>query len=268
MQKQLLSMSVLLIAAGLAVPAFAEFTLSVGVQSSELDVESRNKVMGPPNSGIDIDRTESNNDTSLGGEVALGYQYDFATDYDLAIELFGQFSGADTAVPIEADSLAPMFQQFGLPDEDAHASFDWMAGIRLRPGYNVTPSTRFFIDGGVLLGSFEMEYSDAMIEQVSNLLTTNFASSETETLFGWRYGVGVEYKVTHNFMLGVDYAITEFNEFTSDFVEDAAAAALPQHQTHVDAESKYTPTFYTWGLNFKYAFGAKQPKRHAEMKDK
>ena len=91
MQKQLLSISALLITAGLTVPAFAEVTISVGVQSSELDVESRNIVI---NHDVVIDRTESNNDTSVGGEVALGYQYDFATDYDLAIELFGQFSGA------------------------------------------------------------------------------------------------------------------------------------------------------------------------------
>ena len=175
MYKKLLSTSTLLIAASAATSSFAQVTLSLGVQSSELDIETQNEMFIPVD-GININRTESNNNTGLGGELALGYQYDFNPTFDIAVELFGQLSGAETKTPLTADSGGTFFSAAHVPFKDSVASFDWIAGLRLRPGYNLTHSTRLFVDGGIVLGGFEVTHNDQTVDAINAEIDRNWSN--------------------------------------------------------------------------------------------
>jgi opacity protein-like surface antigen len=260
MKKALLSTTALLVAAGIATPSIAQWTISAGIQSAQLEVESDSEAYVTPStpnpfatSSFDFSRNDQ--DTSIGGELAVGYQYNINNVYNVALEGFGQLSAAE----VDVDAVSPY---------DANASVTWVAGLRLRPGYYVTPSTRLFIDGGVVLGGFELEQAENTIQGAERALKTSaLDKTEVDTLCGWRYGVGIEHKMTENFVMGVDYTVTEFETYTSDFLEDAVEIAHAQGKTG-DAKAEYSPTLSTLGLNFKYLFGAKKQPRRYQMMDK
>ena len=67
----------------------------------------------------------------------------------------------------------------------------------------------------------------------------------------------------------MDYSITQFDTYNSDYIEDASEVFSQPNEFDdlVALNTKYEPTLYVLGLNFKYLFGAK-PQRHYEMNDK
>ena len=268
MQKQLLSASALLLATGMAVPTFAQFTLSLGAQSNQLEISSHNQLFfsnfQPHNeqniaqNNLNLNNSNNSQETNVGGELAAGYQFNYDATYNVAIEIFGQLSNTRVETPVAPNGIDVLTTLYSVPLADATASFEWLAGIRMRPGYYVTPAVRLFIDGGIVWGDFELEQSDALHHFVNATLATNFDQSQTETLVGWRYGAGVEYQFNEMMALGLDYIITEFDEFSSDFVEDAAAAGAIIYGSPINAHADYTPTMHTLGLNFKLLFGGTQ----------
>jgi len=72
MQKTLLSTTALLVAASIATPSIAQWTISAGVQSAQLNVESDVDAYAP-GSPFSFDRSRNDQDTSIGGELAVGY---------------------------------------------------------------------------------------------------------------------------------------------------------------------------------------------------
>ncbi len=260
MQKTLLSTTALLITAGIAVPAFAQWTISAGVQSTQLEVESRfQSSLDSINGNQDYSRNDQA--TGIGGELAVGYQYNFDTTYNVALEAFGQLSDAQVRTQgMDVDTTNGDFQLL-----DPQASITWIAGLRLRPGFFVTPSTRVFLDGGVVVGGLEVEQNDDLVATIASETGQTLDEEDVTTLWGWRYGAGAEHKFTENFLVGLDYTITEFDDYKSEFAQDASStSAVPGTQS-----VHYTPTLHTLGLNFKYLFGASRhvQHHHYEMKD-
>lgn len=255
MQNKTFSFTAILLVASISSPAFAQFTASLGVQSAELDVNTHTELNNVTADGVDaLDGNATTTDIDIGGELALGYQFNFAHGRNIAFEAFGQLLASDTKVtPITGASFAAL-------ENEATASFDWIAGLRVRPGYDVTPTIRVFLDGGIAWGGFEVEYEDGFI--TANEFTP--FGDDSDTLFGWRYGAGMEYKFTKQFLIGVDYIITEFNELDADELADAKGGL------HITSPvyTTYTPTLHTLGLNFKYLFGHKEHREHYHMSDK
>lgn len=285
MQQKLLAAATTLAITSIATPVFAQFTLSAGVQGTRMDVESESQRMlvipnnkqstiGPDTTTLLLDDSENNESTNVGGELAAGYQFNFANNLNIALEIFGQLSNTQVDTPVFANGSALLITKIGIPAQDATASFNWIAGLRARPGYYMTPKTRLFLDGGIVWGGFELEQAADVVNFFNVNLPADFDRTETETLVGWRYGAGIEYKLTPSFVIGVDYIITEFEEFTSDTVEDFATfinSQLSQGGGSLTANSEYQSTLHTAGLNFKYLFGAskvKPPQRYYEMRDK
>lgn len=250
MRIKLLSTCVLIGSSILAIPALADFTISAGIQSTTMDVHSNMNVTEPPGMGdpdsFPINGFEDDFDTDVSGELAVGYQYDFDDTYNIALELYGQLLAPQVVVPFYAGD------NNDFSNDAVHTSFDWITGLRLRPGYYVTPSTRFFIDGGVALGNFKAEYPNELTFSDDRGITVfPTHSSETSTLWGWRYGVGIEHEIDENFLIGVDYTITQFNEMNATVVSDTL---LDPSLGFEQASMMYTPKLSTLGLNFKYLF--------------
>lgn len=268
-----LSTSLLLVAANVAVPAFAQFTMSMGVQSNQMEVESHTHLYIAP-MPLNLDDHENNQQTNVGGELAAGYQFDYDPTYNVAIEIFGQLSNARVKVPVSPNGADELTIGSNAPVEDATMSVEWIAGVRMRPGYYVTPAVRLFLDGGVVWSNFELKQTDALQDYINGVpLLTHFDQSQTETLFGWRYGAGVEYNINEMMVLGLDYIITEFEHFDSDFVKDAVHQGSEIGQISASGFAKYTPTIHSLGLNFKVLFGGTQqsappPRQPNVMRDK
>ena len=264
MQKLLLS-AVGLLVATLAIPALARFTVSLGAQSTQMDIESEaDRYLSFPveDKGtvtLDLKDAENNQDTDWGGELAVGYQYDFNPTLNIALEAFGQLVTTKVDAPVYSSHTDFLLAEGHVPVYDATASFNWIAGLRLRPGYYVTPSTRLFIDGGIVWGDFELKQDDVVMDFWNSLPYADFDETERETLVGWRYGAGVEHEVTDDFAIGIDFIITEFETFESDSVEDVSKlfSSLAGPNVTTAAQSTYTPTLTMIGLNFKYLLGGK-----------
>ncbi len=217
----------------LITPVFAELTASLGIQSAELQVTSKTNW---PNFSPDFSFEEAQSDESFGvsGEAAIGYRYRINDHYDFDTELFGQVNDAQTHVPVIAGDNNLTFA-------NATATFDWIWGLRVRPGYQITEDTRFFIDGGLVWGMFDVDYH----KHDPNIIIVD-SDDAHKAIYGWRYGVGVEHAFNDFFAVSVDYALTEFDEVNT---------YLENESEESNGKTTYTPTFYTIGLNFKVFFG-------------
>ncbi|MFA6037749.1 MAG: outer membrane beta-barrel protein [Legionellales bacterium] len=162
--------------------------------------------------------TNKNND--MRNEVAVGYEYGFNDDYNVALEVFGQKNQNEYVVNSTDD-----VEIWDL--NDGRADLDWATGVRLRPGYNVTQNTRVFLEGGVVLGDFSMELTDSAMGAVQY----DDALSQSTMLQGLRYGVGIEHhlKDINHLSLVLDYSMTEFepaaNNTNSNMPSSAATVA-------------------------------------------
>jgi opacity protein-like surface antigen len=241
--KGLQHISLFIITVFSSLSVFADFSLSAGVQSSTIDVRTNMHVV--ENDGFNIVGYEDDFDTDISGELALGYQYDFDETYNLALELYGQLVSSQAISPFYAGD------NNDYSNDEISTSFDWIAGLRLRPGYYITSNTRFFIDGGVALTRFKAEYPSSLTSSDHRDVTIYpTASSESSTLWGWRYGLGIEHEIDDNFIIGVDYAITQFDEMNASVVGNT----LETDPNIATASMAYTPKLSTLGLNFKYMF--------------
>ena len=108
--------------------------------------------------------------------------------------------------------------------------------------------------GALFLGGFEVNHNDQTVDGINHIIGQNWSNSENSTLFGWRYGIGAEYKATHAFTIGVDYSITQFDTYSSDYIEDAFETLSNQQHELIALNTKYEPTLYVFRLNFKYLF--------------
>ncbi len=202
----------------------------------------------------------TNRSNEFRNEMAVGYQYGFNDEYNVAFEVFGQKNPTETRVSnysydLEESTPIDTNEIWGL--SDGRADLDWATGIRLRPGYNVTKNTRLFLDGGVVWGDFSMELTDSS-GAVGAAQFGNDAAIQTDTLRGWRYGAGLEHhleSISH-LSLVFDYSMTEFEPNTTnssmnnvstttadDFDSTDALDAPAYQQIMLSVKAEFDPGF-------------------------
>lgn len=205
------------------------------------------------------DITNKNNE--LRNEMAVGYEFGFNDEYHVALEVFGQKNPGEHKVNnyaygLEEPSPVDDFDNWNL--NDGRADLDWSTGVRLRPGYNVTGNTRLFLDGGIVLGDFSMELTDAA--QTMGVAQYSDAMSQGNILHGFRYGAGIEHELDEesHLRLVLDYSMTEFESAsmnqipsgmmsaTASDLNDVAALDSPAYQqVTLSVKAEFDP-----GLNF------------------
>ncbi len=189
----------------------------------------------------------THNSNEFRNEFAVGYQFGFNDSYNLGLELFSQKNPGELrvnnyALNSEEATPADIQEIWGL--NDGRADLDWAGGVRLRPGYNVTGTTRLFLDGGIVWGDFSMELTDAT---GATALPFGDENMPTDTLRGLRYGAGIEHHVrsNSNLSLVLDYSMTEFESMNANNLTP---------QNNLDETNPYAPAYQQIMLSVKAEF--------------
>lgn len=186
--------------------------------------------------------TNKNND--IRNEVAVGYEYGFNDDYNVALEVFGQKNLPEYTVDeVEIWAL-----------NDGRADLDWATGVRLRPGYNVTQNTRVFLEGGVVLGDFSMELTDS----VMGAAQYDEEMGQSAMLQGLRYGVGIEHRLEdiNHLSLVLDYSMTEFESAAMTTNGNPNSVSLANTSDVSSTETLSGPAYQQVTLSVKAEFDA------------
>ena len=122
--------------------------------------------------------------------VHAGYDYQFAGT-PMVLGIVADVGGSFTTDSVTAFSTTPAFYTLT-------RSVDWEGSIRARIGYAVAPKVLAYVTGGPAYG------------QVSNSFRTSntanrFTNNGNEDAWGFKAGVGIEYKVFNHITVGGQY---------------------------------------------------------------
>lgn len=96
---------------------------------------------------------------------------------------------------------------------------DWQASVRARIGY-AFDRVMVYGTGGVAFTEFDYAYFNPL---------AGFGEGGTFSRTGWTVGGGVNYALTNNLILGVDYRYTDYGKF--DYVANSAFLGLTAEQS-------------------------------------
>jgi hypothetical protein len=124
------------------------------------------------------------------------------------------------------------------------SKIDQIADIRGKIGFANTflgPNWMFYFTGGAAIG--HVERSLALTQTVSVVgdgsRTNTFTSTTGDTRLGWVAGVGLDWKMTPNVILGVLYRHHEFPKGTVSFSDDSGGTGRPvsfgTDRVHIDS---------------------------------
>ena len=101
------------------------------------------------------------------------------------------------------------------------AEQDWQASIRARFGF-AFDRVMIYATGGVAFSEFKYAYHNPL---------AGFGEGGSFSRTGWTVGGGVNYALTNNLILGVDYRYTDYGKF--DYVANSAFLGLTAEQSPV-----------------------------------
>jgi hypothetical protein len=112
------------------------------------------------------------------------------------------------------------------------SKIDQIADIRGKIGFANTflgPNWMFYFTGGAAIGHVERSLALTQTVSVANdgSRTNTLQSSTGDTRLGWVVGVGFDWKMTQNVLLGVLYRHHEFPASTISFIDDAGGSGRP-----------------------------------------
>jgi outer membrane immunogenic protein len=151
-----------------------------------------------------------NTDGWLGGGQ-IGYNWDLV---GFLVGVEGDFAFSE----IDGDSI--------FSGKNASSSLDWLATIRARGGFLITPDTLLYGTVGIAWGDWTDRFNPISISQ-----------SWSDVYTGWTVGGGVETKLTNAISIKVEYLYIDFgNESNSFNVTSpplvAAGSAGFDHELH------------------------------------
>ncbi len=125
---------------------------------------------------------------------------------------------------------------------NAQAKLDYLATIRGRIGYTITPTMLAYVTGGLAIGGGSVSATAAAFP-----LPFVWAGSAPSTRAGWTLGAGLEYALSNNWSLKGEYLYYNLGEsklVASEFLLPSAATYNVKRDGHV----------FRLGVN--YRFGA------------
>ena len=170
--------------------------------------------------------------SSFLGGVHAGYDYQFAPSWVFGVEGdwtwthdHGSNTGAWTAfgtgaaIPGAATTM--------------NSTVDWLASLRGRLGYLVTPNVLAYATGGVAWG--DIHYSATASNPTSGYLASTAFNNTSD---GFVVGGGLEWALTHNWSLRAEYLFYHLNSAAGATITPAAFPAFPSSfswsRTNVD----------------------------------
>jgi outer membrane immunogenic protein len=164
------------------------------------------------------------NGSSVIGGGLLGCNVQFNS---VVVGIEGDWSGthlADTQV-------GPNLFANGLPTGSGAVTFsrtvDWLASIRGRLGYTVTPNTLLYVTGGGAWAKTDFFGQDVFTGGCPNCVSTAFSSTAT----GWVIGGGVEWAPwSNNWLVRAEYLHYELQGATSPVASFSPTFTFPGAQ--------------------------------------
>lgn len=169
-----------------------------------------------------------------GGFIGFGKYFDTFYNTYLGLEIFGNWSGAQS--DMEVAVAGPGFAVNNpagagiLPLDILQTSIQVNSnyGISVLPGIKLNNATLFYVRLGYNWANIETEENLGTNLAAAINATTNagtwISASQSNTIGGFNYGVGIESTFYDNWSVRAEYAHTDFNSLTSDFGSEFTAA--------------------------------------------
>lgn len=211
------NLSLIALSSALILPASAhEFSLGAGVTNVNMDTRFTYE-----DTELPLKTYISATDSAISGEFYVGYAYNINKGFDLGIEIFYDLGG-------------PEVKQFVATFDYVTSSLSNTFGLRIVPGFNITPSTRVFASVGYSLLETEINIKD------TTPVTPFESNSEKKNGGALTYGAGLETMFYDSFGLRASYMVTDAS---SSSVKISSIDSTVEYQ----AEPKIQ-TFYLGGI--------------------
>lgn len=203
-----------------------EFTFGAGALSNTMFSQlsyTNTTLFGTANNDVQVSATG----TTITGEFYVGYAYNINKGFDIGLEIFYDLDGPE----VEQIVAEPRYLKYSMKNA---------IGVRVVPGFNITPSTRLIADVGYLY----METNISVIDLVTaSDYTATSVSKKTGMIV---YGVGIETMMYESFGLRASYNVAP-RMGTVDSTNNAASI------TSTDGTVTYTGSpvlsmFYLGGI--------------------
>mgnify|MGYP000303695003 CR=1 FL=1 len=148
-----------------------------------------------PEPVVEVDSASINADSmdpnGIMGGIQAGYNFQFDS---IVLGVEGDVSLGDVD-----DTIYPFLFS---PAGRIESQIDWMATIRARLGWAMD-RTLFYVTGGMAFTDLELKVEDGF---------TNFKDKDSQSMFGWTIGGGVEHAVTDHISLKAEYLYADFGK--------------------------------------------------------
>lgn len=158
-----------------------------------------------------------------GGFIGFGKYFENFYNTYLALEIFGNWSGAQSDSEVFVGSPSSPVNPAGVPYVDVlKTSFQVNSnyGISVLPGIKLNNATLFYVrlgynwanvEGNVTVGANMAATPNATLNQ-----GVYRSASSSDTIGGFNYGVGIESTFYDNWSVRAEYAHTDFNSVSAD----------------------------------------------------
>jgi outer membrane immunogenic protein len=198
-------------------------------------------------SGVTFNEDESSAISGIIG-VTAGCNYQVSPYWVVGVE--GDFSA--TRLENAFQNTYPAVAFFTPRTETLTSDTNWLATIRARAGFLVTPRALLYVTGGA---AFAQDKSSLVLVTAAN---SQFQGSDTRTLAGWTVGGGGEWKMEKWFGPGwsmkAEYLYVQFEDhtFSSPMTSFLGGPPIPGASWTTTVRRNYDNIFRL-GLN--YTFG-------------
>jgi outer membrane immunogenic protein len=184
--------------------------------------------------------------------LQLGYNWQFNRSVVLGIEGDIQWTGQKGStsfgcpgVSCNAGMTAIAVAAAPVNVGDYSQKLTWLATIRPRLGYTVTPTILAYVTGGVAFGHIKTDGTISGFTAAGLPTSASFGSSTTKT--GWTVGGGVEGQIWGRWTAKLEYLYVDLGHVDN-------TALLPLNSTPLRAEfsSKITDHILRAGLNYRF----------------
>jgi outer membrane immunogenic protein len=185
--------------------------------------------------------------TGVSGEFGgqLGYNWQIGTVvYGIETDL--QWTDVKSSASVALANTTTGFVPFAGTES---ARLDWFGTTRGRVGFLVQPNVLLYGTGGVAYGSVSNSWNATFAPPANQVVN----GSSRDTRIGWVAGAGVDWKVTRNWIVGLEYLHTELesNSFGATGFGSAGCSAT-NCNFNINAGSFKTDTVRA---RFSYQFG-------------
>jgi hypothetical protein len=214
--------------AALATPALAH-EISFGVGALSLTMFSTITFTDTTHPGPTPSFVWETTGTDIAGEAYIGYAYNINKGFDIAAEFFYDFSGPKIDQYVDTQSYII---------NNSSSTY----GIRVLPGFNITPSARLFVDVGYTFMQTTVDVTH--LSNASDFVNTTTTATTNKRHGAINYGAGMEMMFYKSVGLRASYTVTPAS---------SNSATKTSHDGTLSYQAK--PSFYAFYLGGIFRFG-------------